>query len=127
MKRAKAIVSSHEIEEGSYRSYVTGFLLSLILTLASYFLVVNHVINAKWGLALVVAALALTQCVIQLTLFLHLGSETRPRLRLLVFCFMFGVVVILVSGSIWIMYNLNHRMYTPTQVNNYMQSQGDGL
>jgi cytochrome o ubiquinol oxidase operon protein cyoD len=127
MNRAKSVISSHEIEQGSYRSYVTGFLLSLALTLGSYALVVNHALSSKWGLAILVSGLALIQCAIQLTLFLHLGKETKPRLRLLVFCFMFGVVLVLVSGSIWIMYNLNNRMKTPNQVNQYMQSQDDAF
>jgi cytochrome o ubiquinol oxidase operon protein cyoD len=100
--------------------------LSLVLTLTSYLLTVHHVISGKWALACVVAGLALVQCVIQLTLFLHLGQEAKPKLRLLVFGFMLTVVLILVGGSIWIMHNLNDRQMTPKFINNYMQSQDDG-
>jgi len=126
MSKSKTIISAHEVEQGSYRSYVTGFVLSLVLTLTSYLLTVHHVISGKWALACVVAGLALVQCVIQLTLFLHLGQEAKPKLRLLVFGFMLTVVLILVGGSIWIMHNLNDRQMTPKFINNYMQSQDDG-
>jgi cytochrome o ubiquinol oxidase operon protein cyoD len=126
MSRAKTLIASHEIEQGSYRSYIAGFVLSLILTITSYLLTVHHVISGKWVLAIVVAGLALTQCIIQLTLFLHLGQEAKPKLRLLVFSFMLTVVLILVGGSIWIMHNLNNRQETPAYINNYMQQQDDG-
>lgn len=127
MNKAKIIVSAHALEKGSYRTYTIGFLLSLFCTLSAYILVVNHVINQKWALALVVAVFALIQFVTQLTLFLHLGLEAKPRLKLLVFGFMISVVIILVGGSIWIMYNLNYRMMTPSQINSYMKQQDGGF
>jgi cytochrome o ubiquinol oxidase operon protein cyoD len=126
MNKAKAIISSHEVEQGSYRSYITGFVLSLILTLSAYLMVVNHFISNKWAFTIVLGGLALIQCVIQLILFLHLGRDANPKLRLAVFGFMMTVILILISGSIWIMYNLNNRMMTPRQINTYMQNQDDG-
>ena len=126
MSNRLALVSSHDAEQATYRSYVVGFVLSLVCTLAAYLLTTNHVLSKNWALAGVVACLALIQAVTQLTLFLHLGREARPKTKLLVFCFMFMVVVILIAGSIWIMHNLNGRMETPQQINNYMQQQDDG-
>ncbi len=126
MNRPKIVISLHE-PSSSYKSYVVGFVLSLICTLSAYVLVVNNLVSKKWGLALIVSTLALMQFITQLTLFLHLGKETKPRLRLLVFSFMVGVVVILVGGSIWIMYNLNYHMLTPSQINNYVKKQDGGI
>jgi heme/copper-type cytochrome/quinol oxidase subunit 4 len=60
-------------------------------------------------------------------LFLHLGNEAKPRLKLLVFGFMALVVMILVFGSLWIMYSLNYRMPTQSQINSYMNSQNGGF
>lgn len=102
-------------------TYVTGYLLSVYLTLTAYLLVVNHAFdNALLGTLLVI--LAMLQFFVQLVYFLHLSAEKNARWRLLVFGLMVMVVSILVAGSIWIMNNLNYRM-TPQQVNNYMNSQ----
>jgi cytochrome o ubiquinol oxidase operon protein cyoD len=47
---------------------------------------------------------------VQLVFFLHLGGEGKPRWRLTAFLFMLLVLVILVFGSLWIMYNLDYHM-----------------
>jgi cytochrome o ubiquinol oxidase subunit IV len=126
MSKGKVIVSSHELSQAKYKSYVIGFGVSLACTLSAYLLVINHLLSANWALALIVGGLALIQAIVQLTLFLHLGQEAKPKFKLLVFGFMLSVVIILISGSIWIMYSLNYRMMTPSRINNYMQSQDDG-
>jgi cytochrome o ubiquinol oxidase operon protein cyoD len=122
----RSVVSLHDPERATYRSYVIGFVLSLFCTMLAYLLTINHVLSQNWALAIVVAALAIIQAVTQLSLFLHVGHEAKPRLKLLVFGFMLTVVVILISGSIWIMHNLNNRQMTPSQINNYMEQQDDG-
>jgi cytochrome o ubiquinol oxidase operon protein cyoD len=97
------------IGRGSFKSYFTGFILSLILTLAAYFLTVNQVFV---GVVLmgVIGALTVIQALVQLFLFLDLGRETKPRWNLIVFLFMLLITLILVVGSIWIMYNLNYNL-----------------
>lgn len=100
--------------------YIVGFLLSLGLTLAAYYLVTSHNYFG-WGLMAGVAALAIVQCIVQLVFFLHLGVQ-KPRWRLGVFLFMLLVLLIIVVGSLWIMHNLNYRM-TPEQMKSYMNSQ----
>lgn len=105
--------------------YVSGFVISLFLTLEAYVLVAHHELSRKLLIG-TVAALALIQFMVQLVLFLHLGRETKPRWKLVVFLFMIMVVFILVFGSIWIMYSLNYRM-TPQQIYQYLNNQGDGI
>jgi cytochrome o ubiquinol oxidase operon protein cyoD len=126
MSSHKIVVSHHNPELATYRAYVAGFVLSVWFTLGSYILVHNNLGSHKWSVAYVVAALALAQFITQITLFLHLGHETKPKYRMLVFGFMLLVVLILISGSIWVMQNLNTRM-TPTQMNTYMQHQDGGI
>jgi cytochrome o ubiquinol oxidase subunit IV len=104
--------------------YVTGFAVSIFLTITAYLLVTNHAF-AKPVLVIAVIVLALTQFITQLVYFLHLGRETKPRWKLLVFLLMVMVVLILVFGSLWIMTNLNYNM-SPQQMQTYMQNQ-DGL
>jgi cytochrome o ubiquinol oxidase operon protein cyoD len=111
--------------EGSLRSYITGFVWSIGLTLIAYGLVVQRQLQTHIIIAVIVA-LALVQFIIQLLYFLHLGTETKPRWKLFVFLFMIMVVSILVFGSLWIMNNLNYRM-TPDQITTYMNNQGGGF
>lgn len=108
----------------SIHSYISGFVLSVALTLVVYMSVVRHAFSHQ-GLVLTIAGLAVAQCIVQLFFFLHLGSEQKARWKVFVFVAMLVVVGILVVGSLWIMDNLNYRM-TPSQVNTYLHDQ-DGL
>jgi len=96
-------------EYGSLQSYVLGFLISLVLTLAAYILVVQRIFT-DWMLDLAVAILAIAQALLQLALFLNLAKEAKPRWKLIVFLFMVLIVVILVFGSLWIMNHLNYNL-----------------
>lgn len=89
-------------------NYVTGFMLSLALTLLAYSLVVGGS-TGPWLLP-VLGVLALVQMVVQLIFFLHLGEDAGPRLKILSFLFMAGALTIIVAGSIWIMANMNYNM-----------------
>jgi len=100
-------------EHGTLKSYWLGFILSIGLTLAAYWAVVGKLIAGKILIGTLLA-LALAQTVVQLVLFLHLGQESKPRWNLLVFLFMLSVLLILVFGSLWIMYHLNYNMM-PTE------------
>lgn len=94
---------------GSIRSYVIGFVFSLILTLISFSLVATQVISGSF-LVYSIIALAIVQAIIQLLFFLHVGKEAKPRWETLVFYFMLLVLFIIVVGSLWIMYDLNDRV-----------------
>ncbi len=100
------------IEYGSLKSYLLGFVLSIVLTLVSYFLVIERVATG-WVLDLSVAVLAIAQATLQLILFLNLLREAKPRWNLIIFLFMVLIVVIVVSGSIWIMNNLSYNLMMP--------------
>ena len=100
------------VEYGNLKSYLLGFVLSIILTFAAYFLVVWRLLTGL-ALDLSVALLALVQAYVQLVLFLNLTREPKPRWNIVVFLFMALIVVILVFGSIWIMNNLNYNLMPP--------------
>ena len=52
------------------KSYISGFLYSVILTLTAYYLVVNDVFSG-WTLVFSILALAVVQLAVQLFYFLH--------------------------------------------------------
>jgi len=93
---------------GNLKSYVIGFLLSLVLTLMSYCSVVYDLLSG-WVLIGAISFFAVVQAVVQLFLFLHLGAESKPRWHLMTFLFMVLVIGIIVFGSLWIMANLDYR------------------
>ena len=94
---------------GSLKAYLIGLALSFLLTAASFLLVTE-----KWlsGQALIYAliGLALVQATCQLIFFLHLGQEAKPRWETFIFYFMLFTLLIIVLGSLWIMYDLNERV-----------------
>lgn len=132
MSRNQAPVHArHDGDHATLGLYISGFILSLVFTLTSFWLVEQHVRSGHTTfshplLIGVTMVLALAQFMAQIYFFLHLGRETKPRWKLLVLGFMILVVLIVVIGSIWIMYNLNYRM-SPQQMNTYMLNQNGGI
>ena len=123
------VVAEHEIAAGSRKGYVLGFILSLLFTLTAYALVQKHVSSyheafAHSFLYIAIAVMAVAQFFVQMFFFLHLGRETKPRWKLVVFYGMAMTVFIIVAGSLWIMHNLNYRMMpTQAQTDQYLHSQ----
>lgn len=94
---------------GTFKAYVIGFIASLLLTAASFLLVITKSISGKF-LIYTIAVLALIQAIVQLLFFLHLGQEEKPRWETVTFFFMVLVLLIVVLGSLWIMADLDARV-----------------
>ena len=90
------------------RNYIKGYGISIVLTLLAFVLVMNvgEGLSAKMLLVLLVV-LAVAQLFVQLFYFLHLGAEAKPRWHLITFVFAAFIVIVLVGGTIWIMYHLD--------------------
>lgn len=106
-------------------SYVSGFLLSIALTVEAYLLTVSHTFSSH-VLMIVVLLLAIVQLLVQLLFFLHLDRAAKSPWNIIIFLFMGLVVSILVFGSLWIMQNLNYHMQSPAKTDQYMQ-RNEGL
>ncbi len=111
-----------QIQSSSVVSYIVGFVSAVILTLVSYVIIVNHMLTGTAAIA-TISGLAVVQFIVQLYFFLHLGKGINARWNMAAFAFMMITLVIIVAGSLWIMYNLNYNMMTPGQMNSYMQQQ----
>ncbi|MDE3045972.1 MAG: cytochrome o ubiquinol oxidase subunit IV [Verrucomicrobiota bacterium] len=96
-------------EQGSYKTYWLGFLLSVALTLAAYFSVEAHLFSRTAVLGLIFG-FGFLQVIVQMILFLHLGHEKKPHWNFLTFSFMLAVLLILVFGSLWIMWTLDYNV-----------------
>ena len=94
---------------GSIKSYAIGFIASLILTSASFLLVMTKTLTGT-TLINTIVALALLQAGFQLIFFLHVGQESKPRWETMTFFLMFVILLVIAIGSLWIMNDLNERM-----------------
>src|SRR3989304_3280446 len=105
----KVIDEQYEAGRKALRSYVIGFVLSIILTLIPYFIVVKHLMVNQTAVFAVVGS-ALVQLLVQVVFFLPFHKKSNPHWNLIVFIFTILIVIILVAGSLWVMYNLNYNM-----------------
>ena len=105
-------------QNATFKSYLIGFLLSLILTFTAYFAVVNRAYSGS-SLIAVILGLALAQLLVQLIFFLHLLDESKPRWNLVIFLSTISTILILVIGSLWIMSHLNYNMM-PSEMEEFL-------
>lgn len=107
-------MSNSKSEHGTMKSYVTGFLLSLVFTFIPYYLVVSQAITGNLLLA-VILIFAVIQMIIQLTFFLHLGRGPQPNWNLFFLISTVGIILVIVGGSIMIINNLHYNMLPSDQ------------
>jgi cytochrome o ubiquinol oxidase operon protein cyoD len=91
---------------GSLKSYTVGFVLSIVLTLISFWIVLGGSV-AHDSIELWLALFAVLQLLVQLGFFLHLGNNPAQRQNTAIFLFTALVLGIAVGGSLWVMHNAN--------------------
>ncbi|MFC4893074.1 cytochrome o ubiquinol oxidase subunit IV [Pseudofrancisella aestuarii] len=94
---------------GTHKSYITGFVLSIVITTIAFALVGFKVLSPM-GLCVAIAILALIQLFVQLIFFLHLSTDSKARWNLVSAVFALIVVVIIIVGTMWIMFDLYDMM-----------------
>lgn len=94
---------------GTVKSYIIGFFGSLILTGISFLLVFERVASVQ-ALFYILISLALLQATVQLLFFLHVGQEAKPKWETIVFCMAVVVLLIIVAGTLWVMFDLQERV-----------------
>lgn len=92
------------------RQLYIGFAGAAILTIIAYLSVTQSWFDA-WTTAAFVLALAFLQFLVQTYYFLHLRGESKPRWRNWTYIYTLVMMLIVVAGSLWVMYNLNYRMH----------------
>ncbi len=99
----------HDASHGSLRGYLAGTILSLALTLASFGVVMAHLLSPDAGLVLIVG-LCIAQLVVQLVYFLHIGTSRSQRANAGIFACTALLIVVIVGLSLWVMHNANVNM-----------------
>ena len=93
----------------SYLSYTVGLGLAILATIASF--VVSQT-NLLWppGIPPGLIVLAFAQIGVHLVFFLHLGSGSENTNNILALAFGVLIVFLVITGSVWIITNLNSNM-----------------
>ena len=96
----------------SIKSYMIGFVLSIILTAIPFGLVMDqthHGFSTETVLAAILA-FAVVQVFVHVVYFLHMDRSAEQRWNVVAFAFTAMILVIVVSGSVWIMHNATTNM-----------------
>jgi len=104
---------NHHEEGGyhaTYKGYLIGFVLSVILTAIPFWLVMGKVLPTPQLTAFVILGFAAVQMVVHMVYFLHMNAKVEGGWSMLALIFTVAVVVIMLSGSIWVLYHLNTNM-----------------
>ena len=99
-----------EIPHASLRDYLVGFGLSVVLTAIPFWLVMSGVLPSKQITALVIMAFAVVQIVVHMIYFLHMNTTSENGWSMMALIFTIVMVVIALSGSLWVMSHLNSNM-----------------
>jgi cytochrome o ubiquinol oxidase operon protein cyoD len=94
---------------GSFASYSVGLAFALLLTLASFVVSQTHLLWAP-GVTAGLVVLAIAQMGVHLVFFLHIGTGSDNTNNVLALAFGVLIVTLVISGSLWIMANLNANM-----------------
>ncbi|MFD1035390.1 cytochrome o ubiquinol oxidase subunit IV [Sphingomonas hankookensis] len=95
---------------GSRREYVIGFLLSVVLTAIPFALVMTNAFADTRITAAIVTLCAVVQIVVHMIYFLHMNTKSENGWTLMALIFTVILVVIVLAGSLWVMYHMNVNM-----------------
>ncbi|MEQ9348551.1 MAG: cytochrome o ubiquinol oxidase subunit IV [Thalassospira sp.] len=95
---------------GTFKSYLIGFILSVILTAIPFWLVMDGTLDSKIATALWVMGLGVVQIIVHMVYFLHMNTKSEGGWNMLALIFTLVIVAIAIAGSLWVMYHLNTNM-----------------
>ena len=100
----------HEAGHGTFNSYMTGFVLSIILTAIPFYLVMAGTFESKALTAVLVMLIGAVQIVVHMIYFLHMNTRSEGGWTFMALIFTLVLVAIALSGSLWVMHHLNANM-----------------
>jgi cytochrome o ubiquinol oxidase operon protein cyoD len=90
-------------------SYIVGFVLCIVLTLIPFAAVYDAKAPTHW-IYFILAICAIAQLIVQTVCFLRLNFNKDGLENSLSFIFVLFVTLILIGGSMWIMWHMNYNM-----------------
>ncbi len=107
-------ISADEVVQG-IRGYFVGLVLALILTAVSFYIARSTIVWPP-SIPIALSVLAVAQMGVHLVFFLHMTSGPDNINNALALAFGVLIVMLLVFGSLWIMFHLNHNMIPMDQM-----------
>ena len=115
---------THDVAPGDERhasvrlrvlGYVVGLALAVLLTATSFFIAGT---NLVWqpSIPIAIIVLAIAQMGVHLVFFLHITTGPDNTNNVMALAFGLLIVLLVISGSLWIMANLNHNMMPMDQI-----------
>ena len=106
---------------GSFSDYLIGFALSVVLTALPFWIVMDSVFRKPNVAAVALVVLAIIQIMVHMVYFLHMNTTSEGGWTVLALIFTLVLVVITLTGSLWIMHHLDTNMMptiSPQQARN---------
>lgn len=100
---------------GSFATYTAGLAFALLLTGASFLVSQTNLLWSP-GVPAGLAVLAIAQMGVHLVFFLHISTGRDNTNTVLALAFGILIVTLVVSGSLWIMANLDANMMSPSAI-----------
>ena len=94
----------------TFAGYMTGFILSIILTAIPFWLVMANIITDKKMAVLVLGGFAVVQILVHMVCFLHMNGKVEGGWTLLSTIFTIIFVAIGIAGTLWVMFHMNANM-----------------
>jgi len=94
----------------TFRGYMIGFVLAVILTAIPFWLVMDKVFASSGTTAMLLLGLGAIQIIVHMVYFLHMNAKSEGGWNMLALIFTLVLVVITLSGSLWVMYHMNANM-----------------
>lgn len=101
-----AHAAPHQVTVGKY---MIGFVLAIVLTIASFAVLVAGVQPKGLAVAFLSVA-AVAQILVHLHYFLHLDLSKENRWNFITIAFTALILLIFIAGTVWVIYTLNLRM-----------------
>ncbi len=95
---------------GTRRSYMTGFILAVILTFIPFALVMSGGFAAPRLTGFLILAFAIIQIIVHMVYFLHMNLKSEGGWIFISLIFTIIVLTIALVGTMWVMYNMNAYM-----------------
>jgi cytochrome o ubiquinol oxidase operon protein cyoD len=95
--------------------YVVGLVLAIGLTATSFFVAGTDLVWAP-SIPVALVVLAIAQMGVHLVFFLHITTGPDNTNNVMALAFGVLIVILLMTGSLWIMANLNHNMMPMDQL-----------
>ncbi len=95
---------------GSVKSYLIGFVLAAVLTIIPFWTLMIGGLSSSFATDMVILVAGVLQLLVHLVFFLHLDRSSSARWNVNAGMFTLVVIGIIVLGTLWVMYNMNHHM-----------------